>query len=163
MVTCGPRPAVSTFVRYGINPYAQYLYGVYTLLHRIAGLGAGEFFPAPVASQKPLLERAYGALPSHRESDGIVPTLSQVWGEVIHAARADHLDVVGHFGARRPGRVDSDWLPSNSGFDQAAFNSLWASVAAFVTSEARLEKSGQPATGTVRTDLDVTEASHRAG
>jgi hypothetical protein len=163
VVTRGAAPSVTRFIRYGTNPYAQYLYGVYMLLHRVAGLGNGEFYPAPVAAQRPPLERAYGAVPSHRDSDGIVPTLSQIWGEVIHAARADHLDVVGHFGARRPGRVDSDWLPSGSGFDQAAFAALWASVAEFVTREARHDMSATArAVGTVRTDLDIQEASHRA-
>jgi triacylglycerol lipase len=164
VVTRSAPPKASTFVRYGMNPYAQYLYGVYTALHRVAALGEGSFYPAPVPAQRPLLERAYGAIPSHRESDGIVPTLSQVWGEVIHAARADHLDVVGHFGARRPGRVDSDWLPSASGFDQAAFTALWASVAEFVTHEARREPTADvPAVGTARTALDAEEASHRTG
>ncbi|HEY3592801.1 MAG TPA: hypothetical protein VGL13_02965, partial [Polyangiaceae bacterium] len=156
VVTRGARPSPRTFVRYGMNPYAQYLYGVYTVLHRVAGLGAGNFYPAPVAAQRAPLERAYGDMPDHRESDGIVPTLSQVWGEVIHATRADHLDVVGHFGARRPGRVDSDWLPSASGFDQAAFNALWNSVADFVTRE---PSDGLPAVGTVRTALDLDEAA----
>jgi triacylglycerol lipase len=163
VVTRGARPAARTFIRYGTNPYAQYLYAVYALLHRIAGLGAGSFYPAPVGAQRPILERAYGAVPNRRESDGIVPTLSQVWGEVIHAARADHLDVVGHFGARRPGRVDSDWLPSASGFDQAAFTALWASVAEFVTREAQREPTANvPAVGTVRTDLDLQETTDRA-
>jgi hypothetical protein len=164
VVTRAARPAASTFIRYATNPYAQYLYAVYTLLYRVAALGAGSFYPAPVEAQRPLLEQAYGGVPSHRDSDGIVPTLSQVWGEMIHAARADHLDVVGHFGARRPGRVDSDWLPSASGFDQAAFTALWASVAQFVTQEARREPSANvPAVGTERTGLDLDEASARAG
>jgi triacylglycerol lipase len=156
-------PSASTFIRYAANPYAQYLYSLYTILHRVAGAGGGSFFPAPVAAQTPPLEKAFGAVPSHRESDGIVPTLSQVWGEVIHAARADHLDVVGHFGARRPGRVDSDWLPSASGFDQAAFDALWASVAEFVTREIVAPSAEVESVGTVRTDLDIEDAAHRTG
>jgi len=160
VVTRGNRPSPWTFVRHGSNPYAQYLYALYSILHLIAGSGDGRFFPRPVETQCPALERAFGVVPSHRDSDGIVPTLSQVWGEVIHAARADHLDVVGHFGNRRPGRAQSDWLPSASGFDEAAFHALWASVAEFVTRRAREEPhQSVHNVGTVRTDLDAEQAT----
>jgi triacylglycerol lipase len=159
VVTRAEPPAPSRFIGYGANPYAQYLYGLYAILHRVAGSGGGRFYPEPVAAQRAPLERAFGKVPSRRDSDGIVPTLSQVWGEVIHAAAADHLDVVGHFGARRPGRVDSDWIPSGSCFDQAAFIALWASVAEFVTRQVRRDAGADVHNvGAVRTDLDVEEA-----
>jgi hypothetical protein len=160
VVTRATPPSATRFVRYGVNPYAQYLYGLYTVLHRVAGSGNGKFYPEPVHAQRPVLERTYGELPSHRDSDGIVPTLSQVWGEVIHAVHGDHLDVVGHFGARRPGRIASDWIPSASGFDEAAFNAVWTSVAEFVTRQVR-SKSEVVASnvGAERTALDVEDAA----
>jgi triacylglycerol lipase len=80
VVTRSRRPSPSTFVGYLANPYAQYLHTLYAILYGIAGGGSGRFFPKPVDAQRPLLERAYGGIPTHRESDGIVPTLSQVWG-----------------------------------------------------------------------------------
>lgn len=160
VVTRGRPPSPRALVRHGANPYAQYLYGVYSALHAIAALGNGRFYPEPVEAQRPPLAAAYGAVPGHRDSDGIVPTLSQVWGEVIHAAHADHLDVIGHFGATRPGRIDSDWLPSASGFDDRAFTALWSSVAEFVTrqveSAPRLLVDN---VGTERTKVDVEEAT----
>jgi hypothetical protein len=164
VVTRGRPASMSTFVRNGANPYAQYLYALYATLHRIAGFGNGRFFPKPVDAQRLPLERAYGVVPSHRESDGIVPTLSQIWGEVIHATHADHLDVIGHYGGRRGDRIDSDWLPSASGFDAAAFTALWGSIAEFVTRQVRSAPSaGVENVGTERTALDVEEASERTG
>ena len=162
VVTRGRRPSLATFVRHGVNPYTHYLYALYSALHRIAGTGSGRFFPYPVEAQRPPLERAYGEVPSHRDSDGIVPTLSQVWGEVIHAAHADHLDVVGHFGGRHDGRIESDWLPSGSGFDAKAFAELWGSVAEFVTRQARAPRAAVENVGTERTDRDVEEIAGRA-
>jgi triacylglycerol lipase len=162
VVTRGRRPSASTFIGHGANPYTQYFHALYAILHRIAGFGNGRFFPKPVNAQRPPLERAYGMIPSHRESDGIVPTLSQVWGEVIHATHADHLDVIGHFGGRRLDRIDSDWLPSASGFDEAAFVALWRSVAEFVTHQVRTAPSAAvDNVGTERTDLDVEDAAQR--
>jgi hypothetical protein len=53
------------------------------------------------------LRRAYRKLPGAEANDGIVPTRSQVWGRVVGAVRADHLDVIGHFGdpSTRPPRL----------------------------------------------------------
>ena len=65
------------------------------------------------------------------------PTLSQVWGEVVHVADADHLDVMGQYGDRTRAGIHADWLPSGSGFDGAKFTRLWSDVAAFVTRKAR--------------------------
>lgn len=43
------------------------------------------------------LRAALGGLPGQRANDGVVPLRSQVWGNVIWAGTADHLDVLGHF------------------------------------------------------------------
>jgi hypothetical protein len=67
-----------------------------------------------------------------RDSDGLVPVLSQAWGRVLHVARADHLDVVGQYGALGEKNWTGDWLPSNSGFDAEAFAAVWQSVAEFI-------------------------------
>ena len=82
--------------------------------------------------QKKKLEEAYGEAPSPRSNDGVVPTLSQVRGELIHAARADHLDVCGHF--RDPGHSPPhvDWFVSGSGFRRPQFDRLWSDVTEFL-------------------------------
>jgi hypothetical protein len=107
-----------------------------------------------------VLELAFGKYPKPSWSDGIVPTLSQVWGEVIHATHADHLDVVGHYGSLRPGQPTSDWLPSGSGFDDAAFDALWSSVAHFIAEEARHEQVPRHRrnVGVERTQVEASEA-----
>jgi len=59
-----------------------------------------------------------------------VPTLSQLHGRVLHVARADHLDVVGHY--TLAGGGTADWLPSGAGFTREAFNATWEAVAAAI-------------------------------
>jgi len=130
-------PRLSNLIAFKHDPYTQTMHALYAVLHRLAGINNKERFPAPVAEQRTVLERAFGSFPELSWSDGIVPTLSQIWGEVIHATHADHLDVVGHYGSARPSIPTGDWLPSRSGFDDAAFDALWSDVARFITEEAR--------------------------
>jgi len=82
------------------------------------------------------LRHAYGATPSAAANDGMVPTRSQAWGPILHAAIADHLDVLGHFrdGSHDPPHVD--WLVTGSGFNRVRFEALWSDVARFLTAGA---------------------------
>jgi hypothetical protein len=118
------------------DPYTKGMYLLYALLHQFAGSAPADSLPKPVLQQRGALRNVFGEEPNATWSDGVVPTLSQIWGEVIHVASADHLDTVGHYGSGRPG-LTSDWLPSKSGFDDAAFDALWSSVAVFITEEAK--------------------------
>ena len=93
-------PRLGSRLRIGAHPWQQGTYALYAWLHRRVG-----------------------------EGDGIVPLASQSHGTVIHAARADHLDLLGHF-EEPPNHVD--WLNSGSGFTRKNFEALWTDVAAYV-------------------------------
>jgi triacylglycerol esterase/lipase EstA (alpha/beta hydrolase family) len=69
-------------------------------------------------------------------SDGVVPTLSQIWGEFRGVVRADHLDVIGHY-LRGPFDVQdgADWFGSGATFDRADFEWLWEDVAHVLLSD----------------------------
>ena len=73
-------------------------------------------------------------------SDGVVPTLSQLHGRVLHVACADHLDVVGHYTLAAKGT--GDWLPSGAGFTPEAFESLWDDVAAAIARRRQPARAG---------------------
>jgi hypothetical protein len=155
-VVCRARsPRLSNLLAFKHNPYAQSMHALYAALHRIAGLAGSQQFPPPVPEQHEVLARAFGEFPKSSWSDGIVPTLSQIWGEVIHATSADHLDVVGHYGSLRPGELTTDWLPSRSGFDDRAFDALWSDVARFISAEAR-----EPAVHRHRHNVGVERTRH---
>ena len=78
-------------------------------------------------------------------SDGVVPTLSQIWGEFRGVVRADHLDVLGHY-LRGPFDVrdGADWFGSGAKFDREAFEWLWEDIADVLieTSNQKSESAG---------------------
>jgi hypothetical protein len=64
------------------------------------------------------LRRFYAAMPSADANNAILPMRSQTWDQVIHAAVADHLDVLGHFRGAVHDPPHVDWLVAGSGFDR---------------------------------------------
>lgn len=142
VVTCAAPPRFRAWLRTISNLYAQIMYPLYWVLHRLSR-------EKNAALREQLAEAQLAALDSKLErpargddSDGVVPVLSQVWGRVLHVARADHLDVVGQYGAIGEG-WGGDWLPSASGFDRAAFEALWLDVADFIADQSH--ESAEPA------------------
>lgn len=115
--------------------YAQLMFPVYTFLYRVARRGT---FASPSLStaQAAQLQQRGAELPLRADSDGLVPTLSQVWGQVLYFAHADHLDVVGQYGLSTAAAATGDWIPSFSPFGPEQFAELWDSVARFITKSA---------------------------
>jgi hypothetical protein len=167
VVARAPRPRWRAFLQYFGDPYAQLVYPLYTFLYRLAARHEARWIPRAVGSQRERLLEFFGELPSPRDNDGICPTNSQLWGELVHATTADHLDVVGHFGSTSPTATDGDWLPSHSGFDSARFERLWSDVAAFILSDAEpsapLPRVAEPGTERTARDLPANEPSGAAG
>jgi len=111
--------------------YAQLMFPVYAFLYRTAR--RDELGNPPLsAPQLAQLEANSVSLPVRADSDGLVPTLSQVWGEVLYFAHADHLDVVGQYGLSSQAAATGDWIPSYSPFGYEQFQQLWTRVAEFI-------------------------------
>jgi triacylglycerol lipase len=133
-------PGLRSLVGAGFGPYAQATHALYVGLYRLASGTPTERAPRLSRAQAEALTHAYGRLPDLRANDGMVPTLSQVWGEVIAAVWADHHDVIGHF--HHPTHVPPhfDWLHSGTGFDRAGFVATWRAAAEWMfASAARFE------------------------
>ncbi len=140
VVTRARPPGLSSAVRVGLGAYAQATHALYVALHRIARrVPAGR----AIASDAQALGAAFGRPVDREANDGIVPTLSQVWGELIAGVWGDHLDVVGHF--HHPTHVPPhfDWLASGTGFTRARFERLWTQVALWLA--ARPGRAASPA------------------
>ena len=136
VVTRAHPPGVRSTMAAGLDPTAQASHAVYQALYRLAGRPAGIGRPTLTRSQARALERGYGEVPGAAANDGLVPTLSQVWGDVIHAARGDHLDVVGHFDDPSHDPPHFDWLATGTGFARADFEAVWTGVARYVHASA---------------------------
>ncbi len=133
VVTRARAPRAWNVVRHAHDVYAQYLHGLYSALYMISSRSLHADLPEPTPDQLTALVTGFGRPPRRGENDGVVPTLSQLWGPVIHTAKADHLDVIGNYGQEVGEVITADWLPSNSGFDHGHFEHLWSKVAEFIT------------------------------
>ncbi|MEO8900205.1 MAG: triacylglycerol lipase [Polyangiaceae bacterium] len=112
--------------------YTQLMFPVYACLHRIARRGElGN--PALTPLQQLQLAQNEATVPVRTDSDGLVPTLSQVWGPVLYFAQADHLDVVGQYGLPGQPAATGDWIPSYSPFGREQFLELWSTVTRFIS------------------------------
>jgi triacylglycerol lipase len=132
VVTQSRPPGLRSFLSAGLSPYAHGSHALYACISLVTGRVPADRLPTLQAPQRQALVAAFGRVPGRRDNDGIVPTLSQVWGEVIRAVWADHLDVIGHF--HHPTHVPPhfDWLTSGSGHTRKDFLATWSAVASFI-------------------------------
>ncbi|WP_428267925.1 triacylglycerol lipase [Haliangium sp.] len=127
LVTAAPRPPSRYWSSAYLSPARASMAGLFTLLYTITSRPHRHYpYPHPNFD---ILSAFDPEIPLDNQSnDGIVPTQSQAYGEVLDVVLADHLDVVGQF-ASDPDDILSDWLPSGSGFNEAAFVAAWSLVA----------------------------------
>lgn len=126
-----PPPSAGSWVRSIGRPWSTVSAALFTLLHQITAR-YDERYPcaAPNAGEQAetALVRAFGRAPGARANDGVVPIRSQVWGTLVWAGYADHLDVLGHFRGGE-GSLHTDWLASGSSFDKHGFAALVDAIA----------------------------------
>lgn len=134
VVTQARRPGVGTVLSVGFDPYAQVTQAIYQALYRVNMRMPLRQLGAITDQQAHVLTLAYGQLPDASANDGMIPTRSQLWGHAIHAARADHLDVMGYFDDHSHDPPHVDWLSTGSGFKRPDFEALWRDVAHFIAS-----------------------------
>jgi triacylglycerol lipase len=126
-----PKPREEFKFKPLMDPEYLALRTLFRLLHALTATPHPHYpYPKPGKATQRLLDRGLGFTATPGISDGIVPTLSQLHGRLLHVARADHLDVVGHY-TLASGRT-GDWLPSGAGFTPGAFEATWAAVAAAI-------------------------------
>lgn len=136
VVSRGRPPGLRSLARAGLDPYAQATHALYLALYRFASRTPRDRQLRLTAEQATALRAAYGRIPDAAANDGIVPTLSQVWGDVVAAVWADHHDVIGHF--HQPTHVPPhfDWVASGTGFARIHFEATWRAVAAYAAASA---------------------------
>ena len=78
-------------------------------------------YPLPVHESIPDMLRSLLGMAPNSAGDGVVPTASMVWGDLVWAGEADHLDVVGHFGHPDSRFPHVDWMTSGARFDRERF------------------------------------------
>jgi hypothetical protein len=126
-----PRPHERFRIREFMDPEYVALRALFRLLHALTAQAHPRYpYPKPAKETQRRLDKALGFKVNTSIGDGIVPTLSQLHGRLLHAVRADHLDVVGHY--TLSGGSSGNWLPSGAGFTREKFDATWESVAAAI-------------------------------
>lgn len=124
-------PGFKSLTEIGLDPYRQASHVIYRFLHWLVADEDGKY-PDLSPAEKIRFETYYGAVPDQMQSDGIVPTRSQVWGELFHVGKGDHLDVCGHFDDLDHDPPHYDWIATGTSFGQDEFEVLWKSVCTFI-------------------------------
>jgi hypothetical protein len=132
VVTCVPRPGLRSMWATGLQPFRQSTHALFAGFHRITARMPFDLHPTLTAPQRTQLERVYGKVPTARDNDGMVPTLSQVWGDIVHATWGDHLDALGHFYLPEHVPPHYDWLNSGAAFMRTAYERMWNDVAGYL-------------------------------
>lgn len=131
VVAMAPVPQARSVLRFGLRPFDQLSHALYSASHRLTAGGSRRKQPPLTVEQRRILHAGLGRIPGPAANDGLVPTLSQVWGDVIAAVSADHFDLMGWYGGTKL-RPRQDLFNSASRFDRGVFESTWRSVARFV-------------------------------
>jgi pimeloyl-ACP methyl ester carboxylesterase len=126
LTTRSPAPGFVDAIKAATSPSGQAGLAWYAACWRLAS--RYEAKATPSEAQRRALVAGYGGLPEPADNDGMVPTLSQVHGEVLSAEEADHLDVIGHFDAPRATPPHVDWVRTGAGYTIERFEHAWTKV-----------------------------------
>ena len=132
-----PKPREELKLKTLLDPEYVVLRALFRLLHTLTANPHPRYpYPIPTKAVQRQLDRGLGFKTTSQISDGIVPTMSQLHGRLLHVARADHLDLVGHY--TLAGGGTANWLPSGAGFTPEAFETTWDAIAAAIARGHRL-------------------------
>jgi hypothetical protein len=132
IATGAPLPSPLHLTQRVRSPYSAFSAALFSTIHRFTAQQHQRYGYAPLPpADKDRLSRALGLAVNERTSDGVVPTLSMVWDQLLWCGAADHLDVLGHFHDEfRPTR-HVDWLTSGAHFGRPQFWRMMDTVVRF--------------------------------
>jgi triacylglycerol lipase len=125
VVSSSPPPTTIKAFRSVRSPYAALTATIYTTLHSITS-GSDRRYPyaSPSSHVEATVTAGIGRRIAGRDSDGVVPTLSMIWGDLLWAGPGDHLDVVGHFRDDHRPAIHADWMTTGANFNRARFGAM---------------------------------------
>lgn len=138
VATASPPPAPMRFAQTIRSPYAALSATVYSTIYSITTHASSRYpYPEPSADTEERLLAGIGFPSDSAMNDGVVPLRSMLWGELLFAGCADHLDVVGHFNDSHDPPDHVDWLTSGAGFDRDAFGVMTHAISEFLLDSTR--------------------------
>jgi triacylglycerol lipase len=123
-----PTPNLKTLRTESVSPTAALSMLLFSFLHTIARREHPSYpYPELPGDIFQTLRTALDMPITPSCNDGISPLVSQHYGKLIHAVRADHLDIVGQFDGAG-GELFTDWLVSGAQFGEKEFQTVWAKI-----------------------------------
>ncbi len=133
VASSAPPPKPRLVLGAAVSPLAALQLALYTTLYGVASRADRRYpYAVPDAQQARALSAGLRREIGPDKVDGVVPTLSMLWGELIWCGAADHLDVVGHFGDEERPRSHVDWLRSGAQFSRRDFAAMADGLCAFL-------------------------------
>lgn len=137
-ITAAPSPRYPKLP--GLTPssyYESFTFLLFSVIHTLAARES-RHYPYPSLAHE-LDDEVQAQLPfplTPGTNDGVVPTLSQIWGRLGGVYVGDHLDVTGQYSHVLGDRRIEGWLHSRAHFDDERFEKLWGDIADTVVAAA---------------------------
>jgi triacylglycerol lipase len=132
VVSAAAPPRAMRFARRIWSPYAAFTAAIYATLYQFASQESQVYpYARPSQRETEFLRVGIDHEVNGESNDGIVPTLSMLWGELLWAGEADHLDVLGHFHDDQKPKLHMDWVTSGSRFTRQRFGAVLDEIVKF--------------------------------
>jgi triacylglycerol lipase len=138
MISAAPAPSEMKFAKRLLSPYAAATAAIYSTVHHVTAKRPRIYpYAEPTVDQRDRFRWGFGFPIDDRANDGIVPTLSMLWGQLIWCAEADHLDVLGHFHDDEKPVIHVDWMNSGAHVTRNRFGQAMDALAEFLLAPSR--------------------------
>jgi triacylglycerol lipase len=132
VVSAAAPPRAMRFARRIWSPYAAFTAAIYATLYQFASQESQVYpYARPSQRESEFLRVGIDHEVNGESNDGIVPTLSMLWGELLWAGEADHLDILGHFHDDQKPKLHMDWVTSGSRFTRQRFGAVLDEIVKF--------------------------------
>lgn len=133
VLTGAPLPLKIKFVQRMLSPYAAATGALFATLYQLSSQRPPMYhYAKPDAQQEEKLKWSFGSTIDDRANDGVVPSLSMLWGELLWCGEADHLDILGHFHDDQKPRQHVDWMMSGAHFTRHRFDQAMHAIVQFI-------------------------------
>jgi pimeloyl-ACP methyl ester carboxylesterase len=133
MISMAPAPTEMKFAKRLFSPYAAATAAIYSTLYHVTAQRPKVYpYAKPSPEQLEQFRWRFTRPVDDRDSDGIVPTLSMLWGKLIWAGEADHLDILGHFHDDERPAQHVDWMTSGAHITRVRFGQAMDALADFL-------------------------------
>jgi len=133
VLTAAPLPLKVKFAQRLLSPYAAATAALFSTLYQLTSQRPRMYdYAEPNAQQAEALRWSFADKVTDRSNDGVVPSLSMLWGELLWCGEADHLDILGHFHDDEKPAAHADWMMSGAHFTRVRFNQAIDAIANFI-------------------------------